>query len=419
MSIKIKAVLKSVNIKELVEGYHFDKEDKFEESKDLFCYKGKLKIRPKYQREFIYKPEQEKKVIETILKNCPLSVMYWLKTNDNNWELLDGQQRTLSICRYLNGKFGIGLENNFFSDLKKSEQDSIENYELLIYEITGDSKERMDWFETVNFSGEKLNKQELLNANFSPSEWLEDAKSFFSKRKGNTFFDVQYKFWKGSINRQEILEQALEWYADKWKKEDILKQKNNFENNENKYTIKDLMNKFREDKENNAEKIINYYKEVIEWVKNNFCYNDFYHKSMIDVEWGILFNEYKNEQIGFTPQEINEKIIKLINIPNIEYKSIYVFILSKEIKNIFNRSFTQSDKQKKFNELLINGIVKCENENCNETFSEAWKMEADHVKPYSKGGSTDYENLQLLCKCCNKKKSNEFIDNIFYNKKII
>ena len=83
--------LKEFTIEEIVKGYADDSEE------GVVAFGGKLDIRPKYQREFVYKDKQRDDVIRTIRKGFPLNVMYWVK-NDGNYEVLDGQQRTISFC---------------------------------------------------------------------------------------------------------------------------------------------------------------------------------------------------------------------------------------------------------------------------------------------------------------------------------
>lgn len=88
----MKIELKQISIKDVINGYKNDEEE------GVVGYGGKLNIRPKYQREFIYKDKQRNEVINTINKNFPLNVMYWVKNNDGTFEVMDGQQRTISFC---------------------------------------------------------------------------------------------------------------------------------------------------------------------------------------------------------------------------------------------------------------------------------------------------------------------------------
>ena len=70
---------------------------------------GKLDIRPPYQREFIYKDKQRDAVIDTLKKSYPLNVMYWAVREDGGFEIIDGQQRTISVCQYVKGVFSFEM----------------------------------------------------------------------------------------------------------------------------------------------------------------------------------------------------------------------------------------------------------------------------------------------------------------------
>ena len=73
----MKIVLKEISVKDVSEGYLND------EIEGVVGFKGKLNIRPKYQREFVYKDKQRDSVIETVRQDFPLNVMYWIKNEDN------------------------------------------------------------------------------------------------------------------------------------------------------------------------------------------------------------------------------------------------------------------------------------------------------------------------------------------------
>ena len=168
----MKIELHEIPVKNVVAGYIDSAEN------GVVGYGGKLNIRPAFQREFIYKDKQRDEVIRTIRKNFPLNVMYWVKSDDGNYELLDGQQRTISICQYVNGDFSI--DHLAFHNLTKTEQQQILDYPLMIYICEGSDKEKLDWFKIINIAGEQLTSQELRNAIYT-GEWLTEAKKYFSK----------------------------------------------------------------------------------------------------------------------------------------------------------------------------------------------------------------------------------------------
>ncbi|MDR1517180.1 MAG: DUF262 domain-containing protein [Dysgonamonadaceae bacterium] len=230
--------LHEISVKEIINGYLNNEEE------GVVGYGGQLNIRPKYQREFVYKDDKRNAVIETIWKNFPLNVMYWAKNEDGSFEVLDGQQRTISICEYCNNNFSILVEGNplYFHSLTDSQREKILNYRLMIYFCEGTDEEKLDWFKIINIAGEKLTGQELRNAVYTGS-WLSDAKLHFSKNNCAAY-RLAKDYVNGSPIRQEILETALDWIS--------------------KGRIKEYMASHQHDE--NASELWQYFQDVIYWI---------------------------------------------------------------------------------------------------------------------------------------------------------
>lgn len=341
-------------------------------------YGGKLNIRPKYQREFIYKEKERNEVIQTLRKDFPLNTMYWVVTEDG-YELMDGQQRTVSICQYVDGDYSIDWNGQprGFNNLTPGEQEQILNYELSVYICEGTDKERLDWFNVINIAGVPLTKQEIRNATYT-GPWLTDAKRWFSKT-GAPAAQIAEKLVSGSAIRQEILEKALKWIS-----------KNN---------IEDYMADHQ--KESNADELWQYFQAVIDWVNRIFPNQDGARvKLMKGLEWGDFYNKYKNENLN--AQELEKQIIKLIDDDEVENKKgIYEYLLTGDVRTLSLRQFDDKIKQKKYQEQK--GICSLP-DGCGKHF-EYGDMEADHITPWSKGGKTVYENCQMLCRDDNRRKS--------------
>ncbi len=259
----MKIALQNVKVSELVAGY----EDKGEEG--VRGYDGRLNIRPAYQREFIYKEKQRNAVIETVRKDFPLNTMYWAVVGDD-FELMDGQQRTISVCQYVSGDFPVQLDGSprFFANLTSERQEQILNYELSVYVCDGTDGEKLDWFKIINIAGEKLTDQELRNAIYT-GPWLADAKRWFSKR-GAPAAAIGDKLVTGAPIRQEYLETALDWLSNG--------------------AIEHYMAEHQDDQ--NANELWTYFQTVINWVNVTFPK---YRKEMKGVAWGRLYNKYGKE----------------------------------------------------------------------------------------------------------------------------
>lgn len=358
----MKIDLKEITIRELADGYVDNSEE------GVIGYGGRLDIRPPYQREFIYKDKQRDAVIDTITKDFPLNVMYWAVRDDGNFEIIDGQQRTISICQYINGDFSFMFR--FFHNLKEDEQAQILNYKLMVYLCSGTDSERLQWFKTINIAGEKLTEQELKNAVYSGS-WVTDAKRYFSK-SGCVAYQIASDYLNGSPIRQEYLETAIDWIS--------------------KGNIEVYMGNHQHDP--NASALWLYFQAVITWVSSTFTTK---RKFMKGVDWGSLYNKYKD--VVFDTRKIEEETARLIADDDVTKKSgIYPYILTREEKYLSIRSFSDSMKQKTYE--LQNGICPI----CRKHF-DITEMEADHITPWHEGGKTNEDNCQMLCKEDNRRKS--------------
>lgn len=365
----MKIELQKISVREVVKGY----KDSAEEG--VVAYGGKLDVRPKYQREFVYKDKQRDAVIDTVRKDFPLNVMYWVKTDEENFEVLDGQQRTISLGQYLNGDFSVDFNGRLamFHNLTKEEQEQILDYKLMIYFCEGTDKEKLDWFKIINIAGEKLTDQELRNAVYT-GPWLSDVKLKFSKSNCAAYLLANDggSLVSGSPIRQEYLETALSWINDG--------------------EIGDYMAKHQH--EENADALWSYFQNVIAWVRVTFTN---YRHEMKGVEWGELYNQFKDKKLD--DKKLETEVAKLMQDEDVTKKSgIYPYVLTRQEKYLNIRAFT--DKQKREAYERQNGIcVKC-----GERFAIE-EMEADHITPWHEGGKTTAENCQMLCKQDNRTKS--------------
>ena len=358
----MKIELKEISIREVSNGYFNDNEE------GVVGYGGKLNIRPKYQREFVYKDKQRDSVIETIRKNFPLNVMYWVKNEDNTYEVLDGQQRTISICEYVSGTFS--LNSMYFHNLTNSDKEQILDYKLMVYFCDGTDTEKLDWFKTINIAGEKLTDQELRNAIYTGT-WLTDAKRYFSKTNCPAY-NIGSDYLNGSPIRQEYLQTIIGWLSND--------------------QIEDYMG--RNQHSPNANELWLYFNSVMNWVKSVFPK---YRREMKGIDFGKLYNQFKDKQ--FDTNFLEEEISRLMMDDDVTKKSgIYEYVLTRNEKYLSIRSFT--DKQKRESYERQKGIcVKC------GEYFELSEMEADHIKPWHEGGKTTSDNCQMLCKMDNRIKS--------------
>ena len=362
------------------------------EGKGLYGLSGKLTIQPEYQRNYIYADGiRDVAVIESILKGYPLGILYFVKTGENTFEVLDGQQRITSFGRYVIGKFAVKIDGmeNYFSGLNEDLQQKILDTKLLIYECEGTETEIKEWFKTINIAGIPLNEQELLNAIYS-GKFVTEAKREFSNSQ-NSNVQKWKAYVKGDVKRQDFLSCALDWVS-KGEKEKYMSEHRNSDN------INELKT---------------YFTTVIDWISGVFKSVE---KEMCGLKWGELYEKYGKHP--YNPDEVDKKLKELYADGSVKKRSgIFEYILGGcvDTKLLEIRVFEDRDKRivyenqtKLANENQLSNCPLCAiSDNANKT--RIWKlseMDADHVTAWSKGGSTDITNCQMLCITHNRAKGN-------------
>ena len=364
---------RKVTVREITEGYFNDAEE------GVVGYDEQLDIRPKYQREFVYKDKQRDEVIRTVMKGLPLNVMYWVDRgeayeddpDEPRYEVLDGQQRTISLCEYVDGTFSV--DDKYFNNLPSDQKEKILNYELFIYVCSGTDSEKLDWFRIINIAGEQLTDQELRNAVYAGS-WVSDAKRYFSET-GCPAAQLADDYLKGSSIRQEYLETAISWAAAA---EGI--------------SIEQYM--ARHQSAPTAQALWSYFRSVIDWVQAVFPKK---RREMKGLPWGLFYNRH-GKRTDLDPKALEEHINALMADEDVTRKSgVYEYLLTGKEQALSIRAFDKRDARAAYERQK--GVCPI----CKEHF-EFEEMHADHIIPWSKGGHTTSDNCQMLCRDCNLKK---------------
>lgn len=359
--------LHKITVGQLAEGYEDNAEG------GVRGYGGRLDIRPAYQREFIYNARQRDAVIDTVTHGFPLNVMYWAVRDDGSYEVIDGQQRSISLCQYVTGVFSH--DGRYFHNLQRDEQAVILGYPLMVYVCRGSDSERLQWFKTINIAGERLTEQELRNAVYA-GPWLSDAKRYFSK-SGCATRGISDGYVSGSPIRQELLETALRWAADA----------------DGTGSIEEYMARHQHD--HNALALWQYFQSVITWVQGTFVTKR--EKFMRSVDWGSLYNRHHAEV--HDTARLEAETARLIMDDDVTRKAgIYPYLLTGDERHLSIRTFTPAMRQAAYERQ--GGICPM----CGGHFALDG-MQADHITPWSKGGRTTADNCQMLCADCNRRKS--------------
>lgn len=362
----MKIQLKELTVRELTSGYKDNAEA------GIVGYDARLDIRPPYQREFVYSEKQRNAVIDTVFKGFPLNVMYWAVREDGGFEVIDGQQRTISLCQFVNGDFAFDFK--YFHNLSEDEKAQLLDYRLMIYVCEGTDSEKLAWFKTINIAGEKLTDQELRNAVYAGS-WLSDAKRYFSK-SGCPAYAMGSKYLNGTPIRQDYLETVLSWIS--------------------KDNIEIYMARHQHD--SNANELWLYFQKVINWVEILFPKT---RKEMKGINWGDLYNRYA--EAYYDSSELEKEVAKLMMDSDVKKKSgIYPYVFDHDEHHLDIRAFDDNTKREVYERQ--GGL--CANPDCPHKgeILDIDAMEADHITPWKEGGRTVASNCQLLCRDCNRRK---------------
>lgn len=366
------------------------------EGKGLYGLSGKLTIQPEYQRHYLYADNGGKKeidVIQSVLNGYPLGLLYFVRTGEDHYEVLDGQQRITALGRFLTEKFPWTDDSGrpwYFSALDKDIQEKILGTSLLVYICEGTEKEIKDWFRTINIAGIPLLPQEILNAVYS-GPFVTLAKAEYSN-SNNAEMDKWRCFVKGNPKRQDILATALDWVSHGH--------------------TEDYMAKHRYD--GTIKELKTYFESVIDWVTGVFDFAP--EKEMCGLPWGELYEKYHGN--AYDPTEVEATVKRLYEDFYVKDKhGIYEYILGgcKAPQLLDVRIFDEAARRSRYAEQTKVAQEKGES-NCPYCAMEVgnnrtrlWKlneMDADHVTAWSKGGATDIENCQMLCKTHNRAKGN-------------
>ena len=373
-----------LKIRDLIQGYNEDNA-----TNRVVAWGGKLDVRPEYQREFVYDDAKRDAVINTVLNGFPLNIMYFVDRKDGTYEVLDGQQRIISICRYYSGgKGGFsvkipaatgGFDTVNYPNLFPDKKDTFMDYELTVYVCQGTDREKLDWFQVINIAGAVLTKQEIRNALYHGS-WLTDAKSAFSRRSCAAYRNYG-KYMKGDYIRQDYLETVFSWKAAA-----------------EGFTGKDAVVEFMQAHryEADANDLWAYFEAVFDWVKHVF--GSVPDKSMQGVAWGLLYNKHRHDNLD--PVWMQQQVRELMaNEEGMKKSGIYQYVLEGDEKILQPRQFDKSTAMTMY-EKQCHRCAMCGEE---KDFKD---MHADHIVPWSKGGKTEISNCQMLCISCNEKKGN-------------
>jgi len=400
-----------------------------------------LDLRPEYQRNFVFDRKKASRLIESILLDVPIPVIYFAEEPNGKYSVIDGQQRLTSFLSFLDGKFPTGnnsfidftltgleilteLNKKTFSDLDTTLQSKIRSTTLhtVIIQKESDEDTKFDIFERLNTGSMKLNEDEIRNSVYRGPyiellKELSDDKTFESLiRKSNLKNRMLYR---GMILRFfAISGQNIGLYRPSMKKY------SNKELREWRYLSKERADEYRKRFRKSVDLCFSVFGENAfrrfnpgksatdcngSWVATRI------NMALFDIQM-CGFAMYEQNQLQGHWDEIREAMLDLMCndhefIDAIELKTSgreqmsirfkkWLDTLDSIIKGSVpsTRFFSYAVKKELFEkdptcQLCGNRIMAIED------------SEVDHKDPYSKGGPTEFDNAQLAHRYCNRHKS--------------
>lgn len=387
----MKTILRTdLKVRDINEGFVYNEY----EGKGLFGWGGRLTIQPEYQRNYIYADgKKDVAVIESLLKGYPLGLIYFVKTGEDSYEVLDGQQRITSFGRFITGKFAIKDQNGmeqYFDGLDPEIKEYLLDRPLTIYICEGKENEIKEWFKTINIVGVPLNNQELLNAIYS-GPFVTKAREEYSNSQ-NAYIQKWSAYIKGDVNRQDYLSTALNWVS-----------KNNIESYMSSHRFDDNINELK-----------TYFNSVIDWISSVFIDVK---PEMRGLDWGNFYELYHKN--SYNPSEVSKKYNELysdiyVKDPKgiceyilggcVDTKLLNIRVFEDDVKRHVYARQTQNAKEKEISNCPLCALG---NNSNSKRIWEQKEMDADHVTAWSKGGYTDISNCEMLCITHNRSKGNK------------
>ena len=386
----MKTELKQYTVAELCDGFVYNEL----EEKGLYGLSGRLTIQPEYQRNYLYAEDNGRKevaVVESVLKQYPLGLLYFNCLPDGQLEVLDGQQRITSLGRFLTDKFSVmaGDLPFRFHALPKDKQTLIENTSLLVYECEGTESEIKQWFQTINIAGIPLNPQEELNAVYS-GPFVTLARSVFSNSR-NANVQKWSAYVRGAVKRQDFLHTALDWVSHG--------------------QVEEYMQAHRRDTQ--IDELQAQFEDVIAWVESLFT--DHYNE-MCGQPWGRYYDNYHHQP--YDHKAMTAQAATLMDDPCVKNrKGVFEYLLggATDTRLLDVRVFDEATKRRVYRrqteEARHAGVSNCplcamgHEAHRTKIYKES-EMEADHVAAWSRGGQTTEDNCQMLCRTHNRAKGN-------------
>ncbi|GMO34906.1 MAG: hypothetical protein Ta2B_15240 [Termitinemataceae bacterium] len=342
---------------------------------------GKIKSDIDLQREIVYSEEKQILVIDSIVNDIPLPAFYFWKNESDVLEVLDGKQRIEAITQFVHNN--LEYEEKLWKQSSPQIQTKINETELSVIISSGDVELKRKIFYRINTLGVPLSDFEVLNGLYS-GEYLRGITSFVKQDKetirvfgSNSRGKVQY----------DLLKLIVRFFEPDCGVSDYVEKQQNKTFVDDQKKIKPFINFVRE--------IFNDYanKDILFYLARRYLKNK-----------SIWINK-KDEINNVVKLYIKSDYYKLTKNKTQDYEKIILATIDGQTVDT-KRAFSQEDKEELLQASQKNdeGLFQCNG--CQQHYDKSL-LEVDHIVPWSLGGRTDLTNAQLLCRNCNRRKSNK------------
>lgn len=202
----------------------------------------RLDLNPPYQRKFIWDLNDQRTLIGSIMNNYPIPNIFLFEKTNDNYEMVDGQQRSRTIFAFIEQQFSTFENQRFnieafpkFLDYKISV--------IIITQIDQDEIFIEDFYSLVNSAGVHLNRPELKKAEYFKTKFLKlisECNQYESFKALNLFTETVIKRMNDFDLVSELIAQLKEGVTDKKETVDKL-----YENDVNEEDYNDLLIRFK------------------------------------------------------------------------------------------------------------------------------------------------------------------------------
>lgn len=394
-----------------------------------------LDPRPPFQRGYVWDRTKASRLIESVLLNVPLPLIYTAEEDNGLEVVIDGQQRLLTLFHFIEGNFPRDgrpfrltklkimkdLNKKKFVDLDENYRRKIQRYNIQIIKISAqsDADVKFEIFERLNSGAVSLNAQELRNCIYRGrfNDLLRELSEHDTFRKA-----IKNESALDRMKDAELVLRFLAFYERTYL---------NYPGGVKSF-LNEFMNDFRNLTEDKAKKFSEAFKKASDLsftvfgeqayrrfsIGNEKDRNGHWEKTVNRALYDIImwgFTQYEKSQVVGKADAIRDALISL-TIKDEEfraaitaatgdkYRAIYRFDRWRETLaevigtgDIGARLFTADMKRNMYQQSQRCAI-------CSQTIHTIDDAEVDHVTPFSKGGATDIQNAQLVHRYCNRSK---------------